>query len=84
MLRDARVHHSPNAGWPESAIAGALGLKLLGPRIYPGEVVEAPWIGEGTADATPAHIRQSLKLYAAACVLNGLAAVAALLLAWGI
>lgn len=84
MMRDARVHHSPNAGWPESAVAGALGLKLLGPRIYPGEVVDAPWIGEGTADATPAHIRQSLLLYAAACVFDGLAAVAVLAWVWGL
>jgi adenosylcobinamide-phosphate synthase len=80
MLRDAGKHHSPNAGWPESAIAGALGLKLLGPRIYPGEVVDAPWIGEGTPDATPEHIARALKLYLVACTLNGLAAVAALAL----
>ena len=84
MLRDAKVHHSPNAGWPESAIAGALGLKLLGPRVYPGEIVEAPWIGEGTSDATPKHIRDSLKLYVAACVLSGALAVGALALVWGI
>lgn len=83
MLRDARVHHSPNAGWPESAVAGALGLKLLGPRIYPGEIVDAPWIGEGTPDATPQHIRQSLKLYATACMLSGALAVGVLALAWG-
>lgn len=83
MLRDARRHHSPNAGWPESAIAGALGLKLLGPRVYPGEVVDAPWIGEGTADATPDHIARALKLYAVACAVGGLFAVAALALAWG-
>ena len=83
MLRDAKVHHSPNAGWPESAIAGALGLKLLGPRVYPGEIVEAPWIGEGTTDATPKHIRLSLKLYATACALSGALAVAVLALVWG-
>ena len=74
MLRDAKKHHSPNAGWPESAMAGALGLKLLGPRVYPGEVVEAPWVGEGTAEATPDHIGQSLKLYA----------VAVLVVVWGV
>lgn len=83
MLRDARVHHSPNAGWPESAIAGALGLRLLGPRVYPGEVVEAPWIGEGTAAAAPRHIRLALRLYAVACVLGGLGAVALLAWVWG-
>ncbi|MBN2752833.1 MAG: cobalamin biosynthesis protein CobD [Rhodospirillaceae bacterium] len=80
MCRDAKVHHSPNAGWPESAMAGALGLTLLGPRIYPGEVIDAPWIGEGTPHATSDHITRSLKLYATACVLSGCAAIAALTL----
>lgn len=45
MRRDARQHASPNAGWPEAAMAGALGIALGGPRNYPGGVHEAAWLG---------------------------------------
>ena len=48
MLRDGRKHRSPNAGWPEAAMAGALGLALAGPRRYAEGVVADPWLGEGT------------------------------------
>ena len=69
MLRDARKHHSPNAGWPEAAMAGALGLALAGPRDYAEERVEDPWIGAGTPLARSADIARALRLYAAACLL---------------
>jgi adenosylcobinamide-phosphate synthase len=69
MLRDAKKHHSPNAGWPEAAMAGALGLALAGPRDYAEERVEDPWIGSGTLLARPADIARALRLYAAACLL---------------
>lgn len=68
MLADARKHRSPNAGWPEAAMAGALGFKLAGPRRYPGEVVDAPFIGPGTPDLTAADIRRALRLYVMACL----------------
>ncbi|MBL8705795.1 MAG: cobalamin biosynthesis protein CobD [Rhodospirillales bacterium] len=80
MLRDASTHRSPNAGWPEAAMAGALDIKLAGPRKYPGEVVDAPFIGPGTPDVTAADIRQALRLFVGACVVNA-AAVALLILA---
>src|SRR5215468_1341147 len=59
MWRDARKHHSPNAGWPEAAMAGALGLALGGPRVYDGELAdEDAWLGDGgRTDATSADIR---------------------------
>lgn len=61
MRRDARRHASPNAGWPEAAMAGALGLALLGPRVYGGEVVTTPFLNpEGRKEAGPADIRRSL------------------------
>jgi adenosylcobinamide-phosphate synthase len=69
MLRDAKKHRSPNAGWPESAMAGALGLALAGPRQYPEGVVVDPWLGRGTNRVTSAHIVRALHLYRLACLL---------------
>ncbi len=69
MVRDARKHRSPNAGWPEAAMAGALGLALLGPRRYGGEAAEGPWLGDGRAGATPADLRRTLHVFVVACVL---------------
>jgi adenosylcobinamide-phosphate synthase len=62
-LRDARKHDSPNAGWPEAALAGALGFRLGGPRSYDGIVHELPVFGDGRADLTGADILKSLELY---------------------
>jgi adenosylcobinamide-phosphate synthase len=68
MLRDARKHHSPNAGWPEAAMAGALDLALAGPRVYDGEVVDDAWMGVGgRTDPGAADIRRGLRLYVIAC-----------------
>ena len=69
MLRDAKKHHSPNAGWPEAAMAGALGLALAGPRDYAEGRVNDPWIGGGAPLARPADIGRALRLYALACLL---------------
>ena len=69
LLRDARKHHSPNAGWPEAAMAGALGLALAGPRDYAEGRVEDAWLGSGTPLARPADIGRALRLYALACLL---------------
>jgi adenosylcobinamide-phosphate synthase len=71
MLRDSKYHRSFNAGWPEGAMAGALGLKLAGPRQYPGTTVNDPWIGDGVADATAKDISRALYLYFVACLING-------------
>ena len=65
VKRDARHHRSPNAGWPESAMAGALGIKLAGPRVYGGVKVDDHWMGEGRADLTAADIRAALDAAAA-------------------
>jgi adenosylcobinamide-phosphate synthase len=67
MLRDGRKHHSPNAGWPESAMAGALGLALAGPRRYPEGLVADPWLGDGSARAGTSDISRGLQLYRLAC-----------------
>ncbi len=70
VKRDARHHRSPNAGWPESAMAGALGIKLAGPRVYGGVKVDDHWMGEGRADLTAADIRAALRLYRVACAVQ--------------
>ncbi len=72
MLRDAPRHRSPNAGWPEAAMAGALGLKLGGPSIYGGTVVDSATLGDGTHQVTVADIDAALRLYRIACVLQWL------------
>jgi adenosylcobinamide-phosphate synthase len=59
-LRDAGKHRSLNAGWPEAAMAGALGLSLGGPRQYAGDHADDPWIGAGSRNASPADIRRAL------------------------
>ncbi len=71
MLRDGRKHQSPNAGWPESAMAGALGLALAGPRRYPEGLVADPWLGDGSARAGPPDILRGLQLYRLACFIQG-------------
>ncbi len=44
MFRDARLHRSPNAGWPESAMAAAIGVALGGPRYYDGDLTDDPYL----------------------------------------
>jgi adenosylcobinamide-phosphate synthase len=68
MWRDARLHRSPNAGWPEAAMAGALGLALAGPRRYASGVVDDPYLNEdGRREAKPRDIDRALKTMLAAC-----------------
>ena len=73
MRRDARLHRSVNAGWPEAAMAGALGLALAGPRRYEGRLVEDPWIGDGRSEATRFDIGRALLLYVFACLVHAIA-----------
>ncbi|MDE1895718.1 MAG: cobalamin biosynthesis protein CobD, partial [Rhodospirillales bacterium] len=61
--RDAGHHRSPNGGWPEAAMAGALGLRLSGPRIYGNEAAQEPWINEAGRDPVPEDIFAGLALY---------------------
>ncbi|HEX7823233.1 MAG TPA: adenosylcobinamide-phosphate synthase CbiB [Sphingobium sp.] len=68
MLRDARRHASPNAGWPEAAMAGALDVRLAGPIAYDGVVHAKPWIGDGREDAGARDIDRALAIYVRACL----------------
>jgi adenosylcobinamide-phosphate synthase len=71
MLRDASKHRSPNAGWPESAMAGGLGLALAGPRRYAESVVDDPYLNaEGRIDAVPYDISRALRMLVAACAIE--------------
>lgn len=77
VMRDARHHRSPNAGWPEAAMAGALGLRIAGPRTYDGTRVDDAWMGNGRATATRRDIERALRLYRVACALQIAAITAA-------
>ncbi|MDP4823188.1 MAG: adenosylcobinamide-phosphate synthase CbiB [Aestuariivirgaceae bacterium] len=81
MFRDAGKHQSPNAGWPESALAGAMDIKLGGPRSYDGEKVDLAFMGTGRETLKAQDIRDGLKLYSRAMwLLTGLAGLGALLI----
>lgn len=71
MVRDAKRHRSVNAGWPEAAMAGALGVRLSGPRSYHGRVTAEPWLNENARDPQPADLRQGLRLYVRAMLMLG-------------
>ena len=83
VLRDAPRHRSPNAGYPEAAMAGALGLSLAGPRVYGGVTIDDATMGDGRRDATTADVRRALMLYryADAILIALVAATASILIA---
>jgi len=82
VRRDARRHRSPNAGWPEAAFAGALGLSLAGPRAYGGVMVQDAFMGDGRRETNAADIRRALRLYRAADTLLIALAGAVALIIW--
>ena len=63
MVKDAPRHRSPNAGWPESAVAAALGIRLSGPRLYDGVASSDPWLNKAGRDPGPQDITAALQLY---------------------
>lgn len=60
--RDRYNHSSPNCGWSEAAVAGALGIRLGGPNDYFGQRVEKPWIGDATCDISVDDISRTIRL----------------------
>ena len=81
VWRDAARHRSPNAGWPEAAMAGALGLKLAGPRVYGDTLIEDAFMGRGRREANVADIRLALRLYRVSCGIQASALAGAALIA---
>ena len=80
MRRDAPKHRSPNAGWPEAAMAGALGVRLSGPRVYDGQMSAEAWVNEAGADPTALDLGRGLDLYIKAmAVVAGIMLVVAVL-----
>lgn len=72
MLRDARQHRSPNAGWPETALAAGIGVRLSGPRSYGKDIAQEPWLNGAAPDPTAQDIWQGLRLYRRVLALIGL------------
>ena len=66
MRKDARHHRSINAGWPEAAMAGALGVRLCGPRSYHGEPADEPWLNAAARDPAAADVTRALEVYVGA------------------
>lgn len=71
MARDARLHRSPNAGWPEAAMAAALTVRLSGPRVYANHTADEPWVNAAAADPTAADLSRGLALYRRAMLALG-------------
>ena len=72
VRRDAGHHRSPNAGWPEAALAAGVGVRLSGPRIYAALIEHHPWVNDGAPDPDAAALRAGLALYARAVALCAL------------
>lgn len=70
-LKDAGKHRSPNAGWPEAAMAAALDIRLSGPRRYDGEMTTDPWVNEGAPDPDGNSFGKALLLYKKTIWLSG-------------
>ena len=82
MWRDHARHASPNAGWTEAAMAGALGLRLAGPISYDGVVHEKPWIGQGKTDADAVDVWRAIRVYVRSCLVLAAIAMAFALGGW--
>ncbi len=68
VWRDAHHHRSPNAGWPEAALAGALNVRLSGPRSYGDSISNEPWVNGDSPDPTAKDLFRGLRLYLRAMV----------------
>ena len=69
-LRDGKRHKSPNAGQPESAISGALGVRLAGGNFYQGEFISAEPIGEEFPAPQPRHVHKAIRIVSTVALLG--------------
>ena len=76
-MKEGANHSSPNAGLPEAAFAGALAVKLNGPNLYNGKLVDKPYIGVRFGKAKIENIKQS-------CDIMMLSSILWLGIVWGI
>ena len=74
--RDARNHRSPNAGWPETAMAAAIGCRLSGPRIYDTGPEPAPWLNAEAPAPGADTMAEALRVFRHAVLLSGVLLVA--------
>ncbi|GAB5454690.1 MAG: adenosylcobinamide-phosphate synthase CbiB [Henriciella sp.] len=72
VARDAGQHRSPNAGWPEAAMAGGLGVRLSGPRAYGIGVSQEPWLNGSAREPVANDIKRGLDLYRRAMLVAAL------------
>lgn len=76
MIRDRKNHTSPNSGYPETAMAGALGILLDGPSTYAGQLSSKPFIGDADCPIAKKHIEKSIQLMYSATLLSVLTTAA--------
>lgn len=69
MLNEAPQHRSPNAGWPEAAMAAALGVRLSGPRVYDDGIADEPWVNGDAPDPDASDIGRGLEVWRNALIL---------------
>ena len=62
VWRNGRKHASPNSGYPEAALAGALDCRFGGPHYYFGELFDKPFIGENERDLTTTDMRRAVRI----------------------
>lgn len=74
--REAKTHRSPNAGWPEAAMAAALGIRLSGPRNYGGQIADEPWLNSTGRDPGADDFDAALALYRRSLIAMGIILVA--------
>lgn len=84
MKRDHAAHTSPNAGWPEAACAGALGIRLGGPSFYSGQLKDKPWLNPEGRQPGSHDVAAASRLLVMASAVAGLLALAGAALIWGL
>lgn len=71
MRRDAGLHRSPNAGWPEAAMAAGLNCRLSGPRTYGDRLEQHSWVNDGARDPDAATIDRALAMLKRCLLVSG-------------